>query len=219
MASARTGTEIISDALKLLGNETISDLGQVWLNNFLDRLYQDYRWAFQEASTTGSLTAGQSSVNLPSDFLDLWTKSSLKIRDEQGNYQSLFPLSADDFDQIIDPGLVGKPEHALIDMATLTWRPYPLPDVATYTWTLRYKKKPARITDFSQVITFPNDELLTQAVFVKGLQYEDDDRYVKESEVLELMLRRFRKGYNVSPGRNQKMRVQTTTFRTPLNFR
>jgi hypothetical protein len=218
LPSARTGTQIISDALKQLGNETLTSEAQVWLNNFLDRLYEDYRWPFQEKTATGTVTEGQTSVDLPSDFLDFWDRNGLRLEDEDGNLSRVLPRQADEFDLVVQPNDQGQPEIALVDLAALTWQPYPTPD-KTYTWILRYKYKPARITDFGQVITFSNDELLTQAVFVKGLQFEDDDRYVPESQVLELMIKRFRRGYNVSPLKGKALRYQSQTFRGITAFR
>lgn len=212
MASGRTGTEIISDALKLLGNETLTSEGQVWLNNILDRLYEDYRWPFQEETATGAVAAGSTSIALPSDFADFWDRHGLRLVDDDGNQFSLIPVSADEFDGLIDPDLSGQPENAYVDLADLVWRPYPVPEQA-YTYRLRYKKKPARITNFALTVTFPNDMLLTQAVFVRGLQHEDDDRYVGEAQILEGMIKNFLKGKNVSPLKVGKVRFLSPTFR------
>jgi len=208
----RTGTEIISDALKLLGNETIDTEAQVWLNNILARLYEDFRWPFQEKSASGTVTAGASAIALPVDFLDFWDRNGLRIQDSSGNLFRVVPLQADDFDLIRQPSESGRPEKARIDLAEMEWQPYPTPDIA-YTWLLRYKKSFTEITDFSASIDFPNDTLLTQALFVRGLQFEDDDRYSVELGVLEAMTKRFRRGYNVSPTKGTAMRFQSQTFK------
>lgn len=219
MPSSRTANEIISDALKQLGNETLTDNAEVWLNNFLDRLYEDYRWPFQEKTATGSLTIGATSVDLPDDFVDFWDRNGLRLADEDGNLFRLVPTPADEFDLLVQPTTTdGPPELALVNLNDMTWQPYPVPDQA-YTWRLRYKYKPSRVTDFDTEVTFPNDELLTQAVFVKGLQFEDDDRYVPESQILEMMIRRFRKGFNVSPTKGKSTKFQSQTFRSITNFR
>ncbi len=213
MATARTANEIISDALKQIGNETLTTNAQVWLNNFLDRMYEDLKWPFQEESASGSVTEGASTVNLPADFIDFWDRNGLRLQDSDGNQFRVVPRSADDFDMLVQPTTPGTPEIALVNFADLTWQPYPAPD-QTYTWLLRYKKKPARITNFDAVISpFSNDELLFQAVFVKGLQFEDDDRYVPESLVLEKMIKMYKRGFNLSPTKGKTMNLGSQTFR------
>lgn len=218
MSSARTANEIISDALKQVGNETLTSEAQTWLANFLDRLYEDYRWPFQEKSASGTVTEGSTSVNLPSDFLDFWDRNGLRLEDEDGNLSRVVPRQADEFDLLVQPNDEGLPEIALVNLADMTWQPYPTPD-KTYTWRLRYKYKPTRISDFDAVVTFPNDELLTQAVFVKALQFEDDDRYATEATILDGMIKRFRKGFNVSPTKGKSLKFQSQTFRGITNFR
>jgi len=217
--SSRTPNEIISDALKLLGNETLTNEAEVWLNNILDRLYEDYRWPFQEKSVTGSVPAGATSINLPDDFVDFWDRNGLRLVDDNNNISRIVPIQADTFDLIVQPTVVGAPEFARIDLATMTWQPYPTPDV-TYSYRLRYKKRPDRITDFdSDVIVFPNDAVLTQAVFVRGLQQEDDDRYSAELGILQNMIKAYRRGYNVSPTKGTTIRFQSQTFKGIDSFR
>jgi hypothetical protein len=208
----RTGSEIISDALKLLGNETLTTEAQVWLNNILARLYEDHRWPFQEKTATGTVTPGSTAIALPADFADFWDRNGLRLQDSSGNLFRVLPLQADDFDLMYQPGESGRPEFARVDLAEMEWQPSPIPD-AIYTWILRYKKAFVEITDFSAAIDFPNDMLLTQAVFVRGLQFEDDDRYPAELNVLEAMTKKFRRGYNVSPTKGTALRFQSQTFK------
>ena len=213
MATARTANQIISDALKQVGNETLTSEAQIWLNNFLDRMYEDLKWPFQEESASGTITEGDTSVDLPSDFADLWNSSGLRLEDEDGNIFRLFPRTPEDFDLLVQPSTAGAPEIALINFADLTWQPYPTPD-KTYTWLLRYKKKPARVSNFDAVVSpFSNDELLTQAVFVKALQFEDDDRYVQEAAILEKQIKAYKRGFNLSPTKGKKLAFQNQTFR------
>ncbi|MGH9429582.1 MAG: hypothetical protein ACRD2L_25130 [Terriglobia bacterium] len=214
----RTGAEIIADALKLLGNETLTDEAEVWLNNAIARLYEDFRWPFQEKSASGTVTAGSTSVALPADFADFWDRNGLRLVDAQGNILHVTPLQADDFDLIHVSGEVGPPRFARIDLAAMTWEPSPTPGTA-YTWKLRYKKASTEITNFAAAVEFPNDTILTQAVFVRGLQFEDDDRYTAELGILDGMTKRFRRGFNVSPTKGTSMRFQSQTFRGIASFR
>jgi hypothetical protein len=217
--SSRTPNQIISDALKLLGNETVTDEAQVWLNNILDRLYEDYRWPFQEKSASGTMAAGATAIALPTDFADFWDRNGLRLVDDNNNFSRIVPLQADTFDLQVNPNQVGPPEFARVDMAELEWQPFPVPDVS-YGWRLRYKKRPDRITDFNtDVIAFPNDAILTQAVFVRGLQFEDDDRYPQELNILENMLKKYRRGYNVSPTKGTVIKFQSQTFKAIDSFR
>lgn len=217
--SSRTPNQIISDALKLLGNETLTDEAEVWLNNSLDRLYEDYRWPFQEKSASGSLLAGDTSIALPTDFVDFWDRNGLRYQDDDGNIARIIPLQADVFDLRVTGSTVGAPQFAKVDLALMTWQPDPTPD-ANYTWLLRYKKRPLRITDFAAgTIAFPNDTILTQAVFVRGLQFEDDDRYPTEMGVLDMMIKKYRRGYNVSPTKGTTVRFQSQTFKGIDSFR
>lgn len=218
MATARTANQIISDALKQAGNETISSEAQIWLNNFLDRMYEDLRWPFQEETSTGSLAQSASTANLPSDFIDFWDRNGLRLEDDDGNFVVVVPRPADMFDTLVDPSTEGTPEIALVNFADLVWSPYPRPNQA-YTWHLRYKKKPARVSNFDATISpFSNDELLTQAVFVKALQFEDDDRYVQEAAILEKMIKMYKRGFNLSPTKGTRLSFQSQVFRgiTPL---
>jgi hypothetical protein len=217
--SSRTPNQIISDALKLLGNETLTAEAEVWLNNVLDRLYEDFRWPFQEKSATGAIAAGATSIALPDDFVDFWDRNGLRLVDSNNNISRIIPTQADSFDLIVQDNTIGPPEFARIDLSLMIWQPYPTPDV-NYSYRLRYKKRPDRITDFdADVIVFPNDAILTQAVFIRGLQFEDDDRYPQELQILENMIKKYRRGYNVSPTKGTTVKFQSQTFKGIDSFR
>jgi hypothetical protein len=188
----RTGSEIVSDALKLLGNETLTTEAEVWLNNVLARLYEDHRWPFQEKTATGTVTAGATAIALPADFADFWDRNGLRLQDSNGNLFRVIPLQADDFDLVHQPGESGPPQFARIDLAEMEWQPSPVPETV-YTWILRYKKSFTEITDFTAAVDFPNDPA--------------------ELNVLENMTKKFRRGYNVSPTKGTAMRFQSQTFK------
>lgn len=209
--SALTRDQIVDTALKQAGNTSITDLANTWLNNILDRLYEDYHWPFQEKTTTGTLAQGATTVSLPSDYADVWNEYGLKIEDSDGKFQPLLIRDADYLDTLVDPSVQGPPEIAIVDLKARTWRPYPLPGKA-YTWHLRYKFKPARLTG-NTAPEFPNDQLLIDAVYTLALKYEDDDRAPQELSFLDLLVKKYRKGFNRSPLKGDKLEMSPEVFK------
>jgi hypothetical protein len=213
--SALTANQIISEALTLAGNPSLTTIAQEWLNNILDRLYEDFRWPFLQKIATGNV---DSSNALPADFSDLWNREGLKVIDTTGNMTSLNVIQADQYDLLTNPSLPGAPTDALFDLNTLTWAPYPLPNTP-FTYSLRYKYKPARVTNFDAVVTFPNDALLVQAVYVRALQHEDDARYDVESIVLLNMTKAYLRSFNVSPLKGRNLSLSSRVFFAHGNWR
>lgn len=216
--SALDSDELISQALKRVGNEVITADAQVWIYNVLDRLYEDFSWPFLEKLTTGNLTSGQSSVSLPADFDSPWDKNSFVLIDSNGGYHALAFATGYDQDFLANPATTGTPSQALIDLGAETWRPYPLPDTA-YTWQIRYKKKVTRPGTYATFTPeFPNDDIIIQALFVTALQHEDDDRYVPENQMLRQMIARYKAKFNLQAQRSPKVRL-ASRFSAPVNFR
>jgi hypothetical protein len=215
--STLTRDAIVSSALRRIGNETITTDAIVWLLNFVDDLYTNYKWPFAEKTTTGSITAGQTSVALPTDFGDLYDKQSLRIIDSAGTSHPLSPWTPNELDVQADPDAIGQPFRAIFDLNGKTWRPYPLPN-QSFTYNLRYRVKPARVAS-DVVIPFPNDEILIQGVFVKALQYEDDERFKDKLALLEIMIRKLLRGFNMSPIKATGTRYNPLRFLTPVIYR
>ena len=218
MASQLTGNQIITQALEQAGNPSLTTLAQTWLNNILDRLYEDSRWPWQEKQLTAVLPAGSTVITLPGDFIDLWNKQGLKLIDQtSGATRSLIFLTHDEYDVISVPTTPGPPTHFEFTYSVgAGWRPFPTPD-KDYNYTLRYKFKPARVTNFDATVSFPNDDLLVQAVYVRALQHEDDARYQVEAEVLAKMIGSYLRQFNISPLRGANVAMRVTTF-PPLGF-
>jgi hypothetical protein len=214
--SALTSTVIIAQALGRLGNDSLTTEAGIWLLNALDRLYEDFAWPFLETTATGALTEGQSSVNLPADFDSPVSHNSFGVIDENGMHHALSFNTGFDQDQLVNPALDGTPQTALINLDTMTWRPYPLPEKA-YTWQVRYKKKIARPTE-PFTADFPNDDILIQAVYVRGLQYEDDDRFTAENTELQRMIAIYKRKFNLQPQKQLRI-LLSRKFSTPTNFR
>ena len=217
--SARTGNQIISAALKRIGNETISAEAQVELNNVLDRLYVDFRWPFLKSFATGSILQGATSTALPSDFVDLWDRQSLSIIDvETGGKVPITTWAQQEYDLYNSPQSQGESMMVLVNYNTLTFRLSPLPN-QNYTYELVYRAKPARVTNFDVVVNFPNDMLLEQYIFAWACSFEDDERAMQEMQTAERLMRQFLKGHNLSTGKNNKVALVPTRFSPMGNFR
>ncbi len=213
---ALTSTVIVSQALGRLGNDSLTTEAGIWLLNSLDRLYEDFAWPFLEKTTTGTLTIGASSVALPTDFDSPWSHDSFVLIDEFNNNLALQFNTGYDQDLLAKPSLTGRPLRAIVDLDAKTWRPYPLSDQA-YSWQIRYKKKVARGTEpFTP--DFPNDDILIQAVYVRGLQYEDDDRFAAENTELQRMIAMYKRKFNLQSLKSQRV-LLSRKFSTPTNFR
>ena len=156
---------------------------------------------------------------MPADFDAPWDDDSFVIINSDGAYCPLDLATQYDQDLVTNPSLTGAPRMALINYQAMTWRPFPLPSTG-YSYQIRYRYKPDENVDpyanFTPV--FPNDQIIIQALFVEGLQHEDDDRYVPEMQVLQAMVARYKGKFNKQPNKAQKMRF-SRRFSTPGNFR
>lgn len=214
--SALTRSQIIGLAIKQAGSDlSVVPLAEIWLDNILDRLYEDHKWPFQEKRDSSiTITTGQSSVSFPSDFLDLWNRHGLKLVDSDGKQISLTVRDTDFLDLIPDINVMGPPESAVVDLNSRTWRPYPLPN-QNYGVSLRYKYKPQRLTDIGgdPKPVFPNDQLLVEAVFTTILQYDDDERAIQDLSFLDALVRRYKHGFNKSPMKNDRVQLSSDVFK------
>jgi len=120
---------------------------------------------------------------------------------------------------LFNPSLAGTPRKALINLQAMTWRPYPLPETS-YSYQIRYRYQPgenlAVYSNFTPV--FPNDQILIQALFVEGLNHEDDDRYVAQLQILQQMIKQYKGKFNRQPIKSQRVRL-SSRFSGPTNLR
>lgn len=215
---AMTRDEIILSALRKAGNTSLVMNAREWLNNLLDRLYDEYKFSFLEKTEDGTLSSGQTSVNLPSDFLDLWNRRGLRLEDPTtGATNPLTLLVPDQFDEIVNPSLSGEPSHAIVDLADESWRPYPVANRG-FTYHLRYKYTPGRLTG-NTVPLFPNDKILVQGVFAEALDYAADERAKPEYVVLQKMIDRYTGRFNRSPNRGGVVLLSPSVFKRVQSYR
>lgn len=219
--SAMTRDEIVNLAIKQAGSDPgLVTTARVWLDNILDRLYEDHKWEFQRKSASGQLAQGQQSVDLPDDYSDVWNRYGLRLEDSDGKIIALKIRDEDYLDLISDPNVEGQPEVAIVDLAEMTWQPYPLP-AKSYTWRLRYKHKPERLATVEPDPRplFPNDQLLVEAVYTMVLQFEDDDRAPGDLSFLESLIRKYKHGFNKSLTKRDRMELNPEVFKPITNLR
>jgi hypothetical protein len=207
--SAQNSDTLIANALSRLGNPTLTTDAQTWILNILDRFYEDFRWPFLEKLSVTTISASAKNIALPSDFDEPWDNDSFVLVDQtSGAYQYLQPIMQFDYDALSNPLTTASPPlYALIDGNAKTWTPYPLAN-KTYTLNLRYKYKPVRAGSYSNFTpAFPNDMLIEQAIFVTGLQHEDDERYGMELQQLQRMMGEYKAKFNKNPHKNLAARL------------
>jgi hypothetical protein len=216
--SRLTANQLISAALARIGNDTITLDAQVELQNILDRLYEDYRWPFLKVTVTGSLAAGDSTVTLPADFADTWDRQSFTLYDSSGNLIANKIIPNQEFELIDTNSSSSSPFRVWHDVENGTLVLDHTTSTAM-TYRLIYRKLPDAVVDFDAVVTFPNDSILIQSLFCWTLQFEDDDRYQTELTVLDGMLRRYIKRFNLSPDKDSRVALNPARFAVLPIFR
>lgn len=218
--SQSTASVIIQNGLKRAGNPSIEVEMRTYLNDFLDRLYEDRKWEFLEKSTSGTAAIGATAISLPTDFVDIWDEHGLRVEDADGKLIPLTIISQDEFDTILDPDDTAElPLVAVFNLNAMTWQPWPVPTTAV-TWHLRYRYKPSRISDFdNEKPVFPNDMILEQYVFAYALQWEDDDRAPAELNRLVGLIDAFKQGKNISHLKPKRMALSPKVFKPIVAYR
>lgn len=177
----RTRRQIIDQALVKAGNTKILVEARIELARILEALYLEHEWPFLYAETTLTLVA---STALPTDFLKVEASDTgLRGTAVDGEVED-FPV------QIVTPTewrrqaipraeTAERPEIAMIDYASSTLKPWPIPD-GTVTALLVYKRLPAEVDPASvatydaDVPLFPFHGYLTDRVEEWALGYEKD---------------------------------------------
>jgi len=177
----RTRRQIIDQALKKAGNTKILVEARVELARILERLYLEHEWPFLYTETTLALTA---STTLPTDFLKVESSDTGLRGTAVDGVTEDFPIL------IVTPTewrrraipraeTAERPDIAMVDYATSTLKPWPIPET-TVTALLVYKKLPAEIDPTNTAVydvdvpTFPYHGYLTDEVERWALNYEKD---------------------------------------------
>jgi hypothetical protein len=180
-----TRGQIIAEGLSQAGRPDLLSNGRLWLNQFLEDQYENQDWRFLIKTAKG-LTVSQGG-DLPSDYR---AAVSATVGPTVTNQSRLELVAADHFhelERINDNG--GQPEFAWPDKLEKKIFYHPIP-VGTYVYNLRYYHIPVlpSITDagadnLEPVWDAPKG-ILIQAIYVKALEYNDDNRFPKEEQKL-----------------------------------
>lgn len=174
-----TRGQIIEDGLDRAGRLDLRAQGRLWLNLFLEKIYhnQDYHWLIKDA---GDLPATQNQ-DVPLDY----RAAANATFGAPGNVLPLTILwDVVEFDahrNLLDSTPVSRPQFVYIDHITRKIVFLPVAD-STQVWNLKYYHLPD-LPDFNDPNT-DNDiplwrapfSILTDAIFQKALEFNDDTR-------------------------------------------
>jgi hypothetical protein len=214
----RTANEIINSVLTRVGNLALSDEAEAELNNIMARLYEDYKWPFLTTTVSGTISSGSTNVDLPDDFTDMTSRYSIRLVDSDGNIITSHIISDPDFEYFVATPQGSTPMGIHIDFRNNTFRSVPYLD-NDIDYVLTYQMNFDPITDYDLPINFPNDQLITQLLFVWALQHEDDDRYTTEIQVADKMLAKYIARFSTSPLRQSRLAMNRSTFIPMFNRR
>src|SRR5262245_47620613 len=213
----RTANEIINSVLTRIGNLDLQDEAQAELNNIMARLYEDYKWPFLVDTVEGTVSAGETNVNLPDDFNQMNHRFSFRLVTAEGAIIPSQVISDPDFDIMVAIP-AGTPQGIHIDSRANTFRTVPFSNVAL-NYALTYQLTPDPITNFDLPINFPNDPMITQLLFVWACQHEDDDRYTTEYERGEKMISNFFSTFSANALRQSRLALRPGVFNPLPNRR
>lgn len=180
---ALTRAQIMAEGLAQAGRSDLIVQARLWLNMFLERMYlnQDFAWLLK--STT--LTPAQG-VSLPTDYRSakaamIGTLPILVVEVEEYSLNHNASTQA------------GTPDKMYVDLLNKTayFSPSPSSGLVLY---LDYYHKPVLPdhtdsgTDSLSPLWRLGDHILTQAVYIKALEYNDDLRFKDEDQKLNSMI-------------------------------
>ena len=203
--------QIVQTGLNLAGRSDLMVDGRRWLNLFLTTQYC-FDWPWLRHPTTIQTIQG---YQLPEDFLRSYygkvTDGTTFLEVDECNENEFMYKKTDTV-------TLGRPTKMLITQEDYKVYWYPEPD-KQYDVDFVYYKNPDFVdespgADGDEPFWKENESILVQAVYVSCLQYLDDDRYMKEYEKLEAMIKDEqqkskvnRAGHNRAPlGRSFKKR-------------
>jgi hypothetical protein len=176
----------MQEGLRRAGRSDLLSEARFWLNLFLESMYrnQDYHWMRKAAvlSTTEGLA-------WPSDYLRAYSATLIQNGDETPFKQ----FSSDEYDMYRVASSSGTPVGFFADPDTETFKFYPTP-VQSLQWRLRYYYLPtlpdpsSPIGDSDEPVWQTDPSILIQAVYVRALEYDDDNRFEREDQRLTKMI-------------------------------
>lgn len=201
-----TRDTIVSEALELAGDTSLTNRANVWLNLFLRSEYRAWDWDFLKRQTVLTLASGAVSASMSltratmAKVLNVYAHrpagtigASLELRRKLTKAGLYAGLDSEKHPLLVrTSGESGAPEYWGFDSRTATGLIYVWPRAdQAYSLDVEWVETPAD-PGASDLPTYPDDETMVQAVFVKALKHLQDERAGEEESKLEVMRQRVR---------------------------
>lgn len=228
MSSANC-TNLISEALLLAGDTSLTARGVVWLNQWLRSQYMAWNWPFlfrkasglTLASGTGTFVVGSvnggvtNAIQRIFDPIYLYTtdkqnRGNVRFRELHGN-DVMFDEDARPTTQTGTPLTVVARRNAT---TAGTWDLVldPIPD-RTFLMSFNYIYQPADVNGTSDFPVYPNDRTIVHALTAMALAHMGDERAREMREVAAIMTIDDRNKFGSHLGFNDKWLLDGDTYR------
>lgn len=186
-----TRGQIITEGLSQAARPDLISNGRLWLNQFLEDMYQNQDWPWLIRLSTLAVVQGGP---IPIDY-----RAAVSVtigRTVANQQQRVRIVAADEFHERFQRNqteIGGTPEIIYVDERLRTFNYWPEP-VSGLVIDFRYYDCPALPdqTDPGTDALFPvwraTTRILTQAIYVRALEYNDDVRFDKEEKKIFSML-------------------------------
>jgi hypothetical protein len=177
-----TRGDIITEALSQAARPDLVSNARLWLNLFLEKAYKNYDWHWlikrvEDQTITQDL-------DFPDDYRAM--RSATYSQDRKLMTQ----LDVDGFENIAYRSIFGVPSHFYADEETRTFKFWPAPSNGNI-WNYAYYHIPElpdptiSATDLDVPVWHSDPDILIDAVKLKALYYNDDQRYTQEMKDID----------------------------------
>lgn len=200
-----TRDTIVSEALQLAGDTSLTSRAEVWLNAWLRDEYRGWDWDFLRRLTTISLASGAVSATMALTHptkarpKDVYVHrpagtigATLAARKRLTKVGFITGLEADRHPLLATTNDTGEPQRWGFDARDSAGLIYVWPRAdQAYSLDVEWYETPADPTG-TGVPLYPSDEVMIQAVFARALDHMQDPRAQAEHAKLEMMKHRVR---------------------------
>ena len=224
---------IVSEALELAGNTGLTSRANVWLNAALKSLYMGWDWPFLPTGSgaTVALAAGTTYTDI-GDGASSVTEQLARINrilvaePSKTGYKGeafitpLDEVAPEDHPLFLPSTQTGIPTKATVEAGSGgtvgygKWRCHwnPIPDRALLL-AFGYRKLPSNLSSGSALPLYPADDTLIQAVFVRALEHQEDERWVVEEQKFQAMVKKDRLKFGRAPGQGIRLGLSKKRFK------
>lgn len=223
---SKTAATIVSEALELAGDTSLTSRANVWLDLFLRDEYRQWDWDFLKRFSQFSLDSGAVSVAMTltdatqARILNVYAHApqgtigaSLTSRVRLTNRGLFSGLPTDQHPKLTTTNDTGVPTYYSFDPrdSTGTLYVWPRADQA-YTLDVEWIETPADLAG-SGTPRYPSDATMVQAVFAMALKHMQDARASEELQRLEVMRNRVRGVEHSADGGYDYLRLDPAFYR------